>query len=189
MVSWWNLKLITKERDDQNPSIQSIFSLGHQECWSSKAICLTPANLPTLKSKVILPPPGWFLSTDIYSRKRSRKVQHIANESWSRWRKEFLQTFQEQKTRKTRRRNSQNRGIVLLKAETYWNHWPIARIIETFEDEHGVERTVKLKLGSKNNPQRELAWPIAKIVLLVEGDSRTESQGLNQNVVILPLAF
>ena len=38
-------------------------------------------------------------------------------------------------------------------------------------------RTVRLKLGSENNTQRELVQPIAKIVLLVEGDSPTESQG------------
>ena len=41
MMSWWNLKLIAEQRDDQNPNLQSIFSVGHQWCWSSKAICLT----------------------------------------------------------------------------------------------------------------------------------------------------
>ena len=44
MMSWWNLsiaKSITEKRDDQNPNLQSIFSLGHQWCWSYKAICLT----------------------------------------------------------------------------------------------------------------------------------------------------
>ena len=112
MMSWWNLKLITEERDDQNPNLQSIFSLGRQWCWSSKAICLTPANLLTMKSKVILPPSGCYSSADIYSRKRWRRVQHIANEFWSRWRKEFLQAFQERKTCKTRRTNSRNGDIV-----------------------------------------------------------------------------
>ena len=43
-----------------------------------------------------------------------------------------------------------------LKAETHRNHWPVARIIETFEDKHGVVRTVELKLGRENNAQREL---------------------------------
>ena len=43
-MSWWNLsviKSITEQRDDQNPNLQSIFFVGHQWCWSSKAICLT----------------------------------------------------------------------------------------------------------------------------------------------------
>ena len=32
---------------------------------------------------------------DLYSRKRWRRVQHLANEFWTRWRKEFLLTLQE----------------------------------------------------------------------------------------------
>ena len=144
-------------------------------------IPLSPANLLTMKSIVILPPPGCFSSAYISIRKRWRRVQHIANEFWSRWRKEFLQTLQEHKTCKTRRRNFRNGDIVLLKAETHRSHWLIARIIETFEDKYGAVRAVRLKLGSENNAQRELVWLIAKIVLLVEGDSLTESQGLNQN--------
>ena len=59
---------------------------------------LLPANLLIMKTKLILMPPGGFSSADIYSRKRWRRVQHIANEFWSRWCKEFLQTFQQQKT-------------------------------------------------------------------------------------------
>ena len=89
--------------------------------------------------------------------------------------------MQERKTCKTRRRNFRNGDIVLLKAETHRNHWPIARITETFEDKHGAVRTVRLKLGSEKNAQRELVRPKAKIVLLVKGDSPTVSQGLNQN--------
>ena len=41
VMTWWNLKLITEQRDDQSSNLQLIFSLGHQWCWSSKAICLT----------------------------------------------------------------------------------------------------------------------------------------------------
>ena len=82
-------------------------------------IPLSPANLLTMKSKVILPPTGCFSSADIYGRKRWRRVQHMANEFWLRWCKEFLQALQEQKTCKTQRRNFQNGDIVLLKAENH----------------------------------------------------------------------
>ena len=44
MMPLWNLSVMkstTEQRDDQNPNLQSIFSLRHQWCWSSKAICLT----------------------------------------------------------------------------------------------------------------------------------------------------
>ena len=75
--------------------------------------------------------------------------------------------------------------IVLLKAKTHRNHWPVARIIQTFADKHGVVQTVRLKLGSQKNTQRELVRPIAKTVLLVEDDYSTESQGLNQNYALI----
>ena len=35
---------------------------------------LTPSHLLTLKSKVVLPPPGMFQSPDLYSRKRWRRI-------------------------------------------------------------------------------------------------------------------
>ena len=91
-----------------------------------------------MKSNVILPPPGCISSADIYCRKSWRRVQHIANEFWLRWRKELLQKLQGQKTCKIRRRNLRNGDIVLLKSETHRNHWPVARMIETFANTHGV---------------------------------------------------
>ena len=52
---------------------------------------LSPINLLTLKSKVVMLPPGDFTAPDIYYRKYWRRVQHISNEFWSRWRKEALE--------------------------------------------------------------------------------------------------
>ena len=40
---------------------------------------LTPNHLITMKSKVILAPPRDFQRTDIYSRKRWKRVQYLAN--------------------------------------------------------------------------------------------------------------
>ncbi|KAL7857336.1 hypothetical protein SRHO_G00162350 [Serrasalmus rhombeus] len=51
---------------------------------------LSPNHILTMKSSIILPPPGKFEREDLYLRKRWRKVQHLANEFWSRWRKEYL---------------------------------------------------------------------------------------------------
>ena len=43
-------------------------------------IPLSPINLLTMKSKVVMPPPGAFSPPDVYSRKHWRRVQHISNE-------------------------------------------------------------------------------------------------------------
>jgi len=48
---------------------------------------LTPNHLLTMKSSVILAPPGNFQGADVYSKKRWRRVQQLADEFWQRWRK------------------------------------------------------------------------------------------------------
>ena len=123
-------------------------------------IPLSPASLLTIKPKVMLPHPGYFLSADIYCQKH-----------WSRTKN----------TVKTRKESFWNGNIVLLKYETHPNHWPVASMIEIFLDKHGVVQTDSLNLESENNAQRQLVRPIANIVFLVEDDYTTESQRLNQN--------
>ena len=56
---------------------------------------LTPNHILTTKSTVILPPPGKFQKNDVYMRRRWRRVQHLANLFWSRWKKEYLVVMQE----------------------------------------------------------------------------------------------
>ena len=42
---------------------------------------LSPANILTMKSKVIMPPPGEFSKPDLYCKKRWRCIQHVINSS------------------------------------------------------------------------------------------------------------
>ena len=57
-------------------------------------VALSPSHILTMKSKVVMPPPGVFGKPDLYCRRRWRRIQHISNEFWSRWRKEFLGLIQ-----------------------------------------------------------------------------------------------
>ena len=43
-------------------------------------IPLSPSNLLTMKSRVIMPPPGSFVRPDLYNRREWRRVQHLADE-------------------------------------------------------------------------------------------------------------
>ena len=54
---------------------------------------ISPNNILTMKTKVVMPPPGVFQKPDLYCRSRWRRIQHLSNEFWSRWRKEFIQTL------------------------------------------------------------------------------------------------
>ena len=51
---------------------------------------ISPSNILTMKTKIILPPPGVFQREDLYARRRWRRVQYLANLFWTRWKKEYL---------------------------------------------------------------------------------------------------
>ena len=126
---------------------------------------LSPSNLLTMKSKVILPPPGEFSKDDLYCRKRWRRVQHIANEFWTRWRKEFLTSLQQRQKWTEMRRNFEINDVVLLKTDANRNKWPMAKITDVFPDDMGVVPNVKLMIGNKkDNESRVLERPIQKLV-------------------------
>ena len=55
---------------------------------------LCPMELLTMKPMVLMPPPGEFQKEDIYCKKQWRCVQRLANEFWSRWKKEVYATWQ-----------------------------------------------------------------------------------------------
>ena len=76
---------------------------------------LSPSLLMTAKSKVVMAPPGRFTSADLYSRRRWRRVQHLVNEFWTRWRSEYLQSLQQRRKWQADRRNFTIGDVVLLK--------------------------------------------------------------------------
>ena len=61
-----------------------------------------------------MPPPGDFSRPDLCCRKRWHGVQHIANEFWSRWTKDYLQSLQSR---------------TKWQDERVRNQWPMARVI------------------------------------------------------------
>ena len=94
----------------------------------------------------MMPPPGSFGTPDLYSRRRWRRIQHIANEFWSRWRKEFLCSLQARSKWSKSRPNLTVGDIVLLKTEgNNQNHWPMARAISCETDDNGMVEAVKLR--------------------------------------------
>jgi len=131
---------------------------------------LCPINLLTLKTKVVLPPPGTFQKQDLYCRKRWRQVQHLANEFWTRWKKEYLSNLQTRQKWINKQPNLQINDIVLVKDENLpRNQWPLARVREIFPDKSdGLVRKVKLYVPTSKSM---LTRPIHKLLLLVEGNT------------------
>ena len=63
-----------KTEVDSQPQAAELLNDGN----SLNPIC--PSNFLTMKTKVVIPPPGEFGHTDIYCRKEWRRVQHITEE-------------------------------------------------------------------------------------------------------------
>lgn len=127
---------------------------------------LTPNHLLTMKSKIILPPPGIFQKADLYCRKQWRRVQHITDEFWRRWRVEYLQSLQVRQKWNQKKRNFIVNDVVLLKEGDMRNDWRLARITHVKTDEYGDVRSCTLTTRNTT-----LERPIQKLILLVEGQS------------------
>lgn len=122
---------------------------------------LTPNHLITMKTDMIMPPPGEFDDADQYSRKRWRKVQSVANDFWSRWKPQYLMSLQ---TRQcwTASKTYHVGDVVLLKDENVCRgQWKLARIEELIKSQDNLVRRVKVRVG-----QSLLERPVHKLVLL-----------------------
>ena len=127
---------------------------------------LCPSNLLTMKTNVVMPPPGVFQRTDVYCRRRWRTVQYIANQFWSRWRKEYLLALQERPKWNTVRPNMEVGDIVLLVDEDVKrNKWPMGRVVKVSPGDDGLVRKVDAKTSGSDIL---LSRPVTKVVLLLK---------------------
>jgi hypothetical protein len=138
---------------------------------------ITPNHLLTMKTDVIFPTPGEFSSVDLYSRKRWRKIQTLANDFWCRWRKEYLSNLQTRSKWNSSESNLKVGAVVLVSDENASrNLWKLGRVVEVFPGSDGNVRKVKVLIGDcslANNGKRVslpqyLERPIHKLVLVLE---------------------
>ena len=139
---------------------------------------LMPNHLLTMKSKIVLPPPGNFQNPVMYSRRRWRRVQHLANEFWCRWKKEYLHSLQLRQKWLKPQRDLRIDDIVLIKDDCLARtHWQLTRVLKTNQDADGHVDTVKLTLADPDlspkgvhlKPLCVLERPIHKLVFLMTG--------------------
>ena len=130
-----------------------------------------PSNILTMRSKVVMSSPENFSRPDLYCWKRWRRFQHIVNEFWSCWRKEYLQSLQSRRKWQNEKINFSGADIVLvLQGESVHNQWPMEIGIQVFNDSNGYIQSIKLRMGKTRNSdegKRVLERPVSKIVLLV----------------------
>ena len=90
---------------------------------------ISPSNILTMKTQVILPTPGAFERADLYLRRRWRRVQYLANLFWSRWKKKYLVSLQMRQKWTKSKRNITVGDIVLIKDDSLpRNEWLMGRV-------------------------------------------------------------
>ena len=108
-----------------------------------------PLTVETLSDPLSAPPltaPGMLLTgefkrEDLSCRKRWRRTQHLAQEFWLRWSKEYLQQLQARNKWIRPRRNFQVGDVVLLKEnQSPRNRWPMAKVVATHPDDQSQVR-------------------------------------------------
>ena len=104
---------------------------------------LSPAMLLTMKTRPAGPPPGQFLRPDIYVRRRWRRVQFLAEQCWTRWLREYLQSLQPRQKWTETQRDLCVGDVVLMRDESqHRNDWPLGRVVETIRSEDDRIRKV-----------------------------------------------
>ncbi|KAM9834391.1 uncharacterized protein ACBT44_011736 isoform 1-T1 [Syngnathus typhle] len=140
---------------------------------------LTPNHILTMKSSIVLSPPGKFVKEDLYLRKRWRRVQYLTEEFWSRWKKEYLLNLQQREKWNKTKRNARINDIVIIKDEnTPRNEWKLAKVTQVYPSEDGHVRKIQLLIsdselndtGKRVNKQTYLERPIHKTVTLLEAE-------------------
>ncbi|KAL8601152.1 hypothetical protein ACOMHN_002959 [Nucella lapillus] len=139
----------------------------------------SPVPTQPFQSSGILPPPGVFDEADLYARKQWRKVQHLSNEFWRLWRKDFLMTLHVRRKWQKRQPNVEVGDIVILRDDGVFRaDWRLARGIEVYPGQDGLVRSCKVrvamrtgddKLGAKTSKTTtELIRPVIKMTFLVK---------------------
>ena len=128
---------------------------------------LSPAMLLTMKARPLQSPPGIFVRQDLYSRRRWRRTQYLADQFWVRWRREYLQNLQRRPKWCERKRNLTAGDMVVLKTtDARRNHWPLGKIVQAIQSEDGQVRKAVVKI-MRDGEMKTYLRPISELVLIL----------------------
>ena len=127
---------------------------------------ITPNDLLLLNNTDAFPP-GVFNQKDLYSRRRWRQMQYMADIFWKRWTKEYLPDLQNRQKWFQPKRNIQIGDVVLIvDDQAPRNSWPMGLVEETYGDKQGLVRSAKIKTKTT-----VLTRPVTKLCVLLECDN------------------
>ena len=119
-----------------------------------------------MKSNMLAPLLGVFVQPDLYSRKRWRHVQYLADQFWIRWKKEYPQNRQVRRKWNQDSPNIMEGDVVLLRdREQHRNNWPLARVMKVYPSNDGKVRRADVVV-CRDGTRRTYQRPINELVLI-----------------------
>ncbi|XP_068215893.1 uncharacterized protein [Palaemon carinicauda] len=130
---------------------------------SRDPVPLTPNKLLNMGDS----PVGCDVAIGGHSKQRWKQVQHMAEQFWARWKREYLLGLQKRQKWLKERRNVRVGDVVLMVKENEAHcHWPLARVVQTKVGKDGLVRTVTVRREGK-----EYDRPLSKLVLILEEET------------------
>lgn len=107
-----------------------------------------------------------------YGSRRWRRVQHLANQFWTHWRKFYLQELQERQKWVTKSESLRAGDVVILKEKSASRQrWPLCIVDSVKKSEDGLVRSILLRLCKATDKgtmkSHLLERPISEVVLLI----------------------
>ena len=122
------------------------------------------------------PATGLFMRTDIYARRPWRRVQFLAEQFWTRWRREYLKNLQPRQKWTETQPDLCLGDIVLVRDESqHRNDWPLGRVSEVLRSDHGRVRKVKVNVVRGGKRKTHLR-PIKELVQLLTDTADRDQQ-------------
>ncbi|XP_068237239.1 uncharacterized protein [Palaemon carinicauda] len=124
---------------------------------------LTPNKLLNMADS----PVGCDVAIGGHSKQRWKQVQHMAEQFWARWKREYLLGLQKRQKWLKERRNVRVGDVVLMVKENEARcYWPLARVVQTKVGKDGLVRTVTVRREGK-----EYDRPLSKLILILEEET------------------
>ena len=118
-------------------------------------------------------PPGIFSPTDLYSKRRWRQVQFLADEFWRKWRNQYLPLLLARQKWNSEARSHEVGDLVLVVDQLLpRNLWCLGRISEVRRDREGRVRSAEVVVSKSKDGRNlrigtnRLERPISKLILL-----------------------
>lgn len=128
---------------------------------------LTPSILLTQKTDIDEQPACELNTKDLY-KAQWKRVQHLSDLFWARWKRDYLQTLQTRKKWTSEKENIDTGDVVLLKDDEVGRvQWPIARVVKVFPSDDNCVRKVEVQ-AFRNGAIVKYIRPVVKLILLVK---------------------